>query len=74
MKGTSRQFFAFIQDYTLAKVTARLACANDCPQVPFEIASNTHGHSDPALDIWESDDELAEFLADLRVLRTLALG
>ena len=25
-------------------------------------------------DIWESDDELAEFLADLRVIRTLALG
>ena len=25
-------------------------------------------------DIWESDDELAEFLADLRVIRTLVLG
>ena len=25
-------------------------------------------------DIWESDDELAEFLADLRLIRTLALG
>jgi hypothetical protein len=25
-------------------------------------------------DIWESDDELAEFLADLRLIRTRALG
>jgi transcriptional regulator with XRE-family HTH domain len=25
-------------------------------------------------DIWESDDELAEFLADLRLIRTHALG
>ncbi|MGH3178131.1 MAG: helix-turn-helix domain-containing protein [Streptosporangiaceae bacterium] len=25
-------------------------------------------------DIWESDDELAEFLADLRIIRTLAPG
>lgn len=25
-------------------------------------------------DIWDSDDELAEFLADLRLIRTLALG
>lgn len=25
-------------------------------------------------DIWESDDELAAFLAELRVIRTLALG
>ncbi|HEY1324791.1 MAG TPA: helix-turn-helix transcriptional regulator [Streptosporangiaceae bacterium] len=25
-------------------------------------------------DIWESDDELTEFLADLRIIRTLALG
>jgi len=25
-------------------------------------------------DIWESDDELAAFLAELRVIRTLTLG
>ena len=37
-------------------------------------ARPVHDPVDLGDDIWESDDELAEFLADLRVIRTLALG
>ena len=50
------------------------------PPVPIEdLARAQHARPvhDPVElgdDIWESDDELAEFLADLRLIRTHALG
>jgi transcriptional regulator with XRE-family HTH domain len=70
----------------IASASRRLAPAEggtvlqQLPPVPIEDlaralqARPVHDPAELGDDIWESDDELAEFLADLRLIRTHALG
>ena len=81
-----REFAGLARMEFIASASRRLAPAEggtvlqQLPPVPIEdLARAQHARPvhDPVElgdDIWESDDELAEFLADLRLIRTLALG